>query len=297
MDTKYKIIDVMNNNCTTPIFKINIGNKYYALTRYKLQKSEILEYKDIFRNNKILENTDSNHILNRIIYFNQFMNTINKNHFPKLYKYKINKCIFTQQLKDKLTKYNELIISKYCLDVITDLQDGTLYSILYSLSAKQIYSAIIQCVYILHLIHSNGFYHRDVHGSGFLYKKTKLKTIKIFGLAIPTFGYIYSIIDYQNIISTKFQLNYDETFEMSSRDYKYEDNMNFLNYSILHGSVEAINIVNKIINKDNTLFNDKGYSNFYERKLNYVETANYCLYASDSHKLINYFYKLIKSKL
>jgi hypothetical protein len=302
MESKYKIIEVIGTGNQATTYKIQIGKKYYALRREKIFKSEAIKLKEIFKNKNTLENTD-NHFY-RQIYFNNFINTINKNHFITLYKYKINKCNFTQNLLDftknnpnLLKRYNDLLKSKYCIDIIMDLKDGIIYDILSKLSSNQIYSLIIQCIYALHLMHSNGFYHTDINESNIMYKKTTLKTIKIFGLKIPTFGYLYSIIDYEEVISTKFKLSDNEILNMSSRNYKYEDNMKILCRCIFYGSEDRLNIINKIISNDKTLFNDDWFNNHFDNQslLKYEHIKYYILNVNDPHKLINYFYKLIKS--
>jgi hypothetical protein len=97
-----------------------------------------------------------------------------------------------------------------------------------------IYSFIIQIVYALNLMHTNGFFHRDIHGKNICYKKTSIKTINIFNMKIPTFGYLFSIIDYKSVISNKFNLSEDEVKLITYRDLAREDLIKFICEGIFH---------------------------------------------------------------
>ncbi len=144
-------------------------------------------------------------------------------------------------------------------------------------------------------MHSNDFYHIDVHPFNFCYKKTSLKKIKCLGLSIPTFGYIYSIIDYSDVMSTKFKLSTDEQKQFIYKNLKYEDNIKFLLNSILFANNNMIDIIYKIIIKDTNISEEQMINLFYDKKLTFEETKLYCKYANDAPKLIKYFYKLIKT--
>jgi serine/threonine protein kinase len=306
MESKYKIIEIISNGAYATIYKIQIGKKYYALRSQKIFKSEAIEYKKIFENKNILDYTTMNTKLYRLICFNKFINTINKNHFAILYKYKINKCNFTQPLTNFVknnsylfNRYNELQKSNFCLDIIMDLKDGPLRDIMSKLSKNQIYSLIIQIIYTLYLMHINGFYHCDVHDENIMYTKTSLKTIKIFDLIIPTFGYIYSIIDYEEVASTKFKSSCQNE-EIFLINHKYKDNMIFLcrcifQFGLADTVINNIPIifVNKIINNEKISMDNQKIFDY--TPLNYEDTVNYIKYINDEPKLIKYFYKKIKS--
>jgi len=296
---KYEIKNILGSGSSATTFLIKSKNKYYALRRQKIFKNEFIEFKDNFTHDKILENTDKS--LYRLIYFNKFINTINKNHFTIIYEYNIDKCKFIQPLTDwvqnnpnALKKYNELTDSKYCLDIITDIKDGIINDILYSLNIEQVYSLIIQIVFAFHLMHSNGFYHRDGHSTNLMYKKTSLKTIKIFGMNIPTFGYLYSLIDYGDTISTKFKLSHSEMVAITYGNYKYEDIIRFLNECIFHSDKIFIKIINKLINNEKLEFYELEV--FKYKRITFEDTKYYCLNINDPKKIIKYFYKLIKLK-
>ena len=81
------------------VFKINIKNKTYALKREKIINNKLNKlFKLLSHNKKKMLNILLNNkyiyqfgVICREIYFNIFINKINKNHFLILYKYKINK--------------------------------------------------------------------------------------------------------------------------------------------------------------------------------------------------------------
>ena len=300
MFKKYKIESVISNGSNAIVYKIKINNKYYALRKEKIYKQDALIHKDNFKYNKILDNTHLS--IYRIIYFNEFINKINNIHFTIIYNYSIEKCSFHQPLTNtvkndliRLKKYNELIKSKYCFNLITDLKDGSLKEILYQLSSNQIYSMILQILYALHLMHSNSFIHTDIHNTNILYKKTKLKKIKIFNnIIIPTFGYLYSLIDYEAVFSIKYNLSEDAIKNMAMINTKYENYMSFL-CKVIHGEcITIIKIINKILYKEDISTDD--ISNFLYTALSYEATKYYCLNINEPMKIIKYFYKLIYKK-
>ena len=84
------------------------------------------------------------------------------------------------------------------------MKDGVLSDIMTNLNKKQVYSLIIQISYAFHLMHINNYIHGDPFSKNICYKKTKLKKIKILDLDIPTYGYIFSLIDYGTIVNYKF---------------------------------------------------------------------------------------------
>lgn len=136
----YKIINTLGSGANATTFTIKIGSKYYALRKEKILDNEATLIEENIKNNNLLIVNDKDKGLYRQIYFNKFINKINKNHFTIIYKYYIDKCKFIQPLSDyvknnshRLDKYNELQKSNYCYELITDLKDGELWSILYIL--------------------------------------------------------------------------------------------------------------------------------------------------------------------
>ena len=131
----------------------------------------------------------------------------------------INDCKHIQKYPLKLDIFNlkkqnefkELSMSPYCMRKIYTLIDGVLKDIIKTLSHKQIYSMIIQVVNILELIHLNKYTYWDLNDANIAYVKTEKEFIDIKGYKIPTFGYLYKIIDYGLVdhisnIQNKFDL-------------------------------------------------------------------------------------------
>jgi len=77
---------------------------------------------------------------------------------------------------------------------------------------------IIQLIYAVHIMKSKGFMHNDLHPGNIMATKTSTKTIDILGHKIPTYGYIFSIIDYGLVLSNKFKLTNKEKREMKEHN-------------------------------------------------------------------------------
>ena len=292
---------IINSGWNASFYKIKIGNKYYGLRREKIFEEDAIKYD--FKEETLLENTESNHLpenLYRIIYNNLTLYKINKIHFVKLYDYRINKCKFKQQITtsimncpDGLERHNKLMDSEYCFDMLVDLKDGDLLDILYKMTQNQLYSMIIQCLYGLYLMSYNGFYHFDLNNKNFLYQKTNKKSIKIFNLNIPTFGFIWSIIDFGKVLHINFKLSDSEYSTLNYCDLKKFNNLGFLENAILHNDKAKI-IINKImsnIDVKNDIYYDVTIK---ERRLRHEEVVYYVKNVDNTIKLVKYFYKLIK---
>jgi len=287
MKYNYKIVSILSNGNDATVYKIKIGSLYYALRRQKILDSEAHDF-------------INTHLYNNII-FNEFINKINKNHFAILYKYKISSnCKFKQKLTDftlnnseKLKDYYLKEKSKYCLDMIIDLKDGIICDILYRLSRKQLYSMIIQCVYALNIMHKNGYYHNDLHNKNIMYKKTKIKTLKILNLNVPTYGYLWSIIDY-NSVATSSQISNNKIIIMCINNYAYRDLMLFLCWTIFDSCSKLDKLIYKIIINDSKIKDDPFFELFKVKPLSYEDTKNYIKYINNVPSLIKYFYNQIK---
>jgi len=88
--------------------------------------------------------------------------------------------------------------------------DITVENIIYKLSIDCIYSMVIQLLYILNIMESHGYKHVDSHTGNFCVTKTSKKFINILGYKVPTYGYLYSVIDYGRLLGNKFVLNKEE---------------------------------------------------------------------------------------
>jgi len=215
---KYKIIETMGSGVVGTTYKVEINKKYYALKINKISHEDAIK---ISKANKNITSELFDLQVFREIYFAKKMNSV-PNHFMKIYKYKIKKnCKHIQpfhsyrtQNKDVDNLMNELDKSKYCIEYVLDLKDGNLYNIIDQLTSNQIYSMIIQITYAIYLINSKGFYHYDIHTENIGYVKTDIEYLNIFDHQIPTFGYIYSLIDYGSVKSREFQLKKNIEFFM-----------------------------------------------------------------------------------
>lgn len=92
--------------------------------------------------------------------------------------------------------------SKLCVKKIYTLVNTTLNKIpINKLKKAEIYSMLIQLLYINYLIQKNGFVHGDFHtGNIGVIKVSKKKKIKIFGRDIPSYGKQYVAIDYGGVL-------------------------------------------------------------------------------------------------
>lgn len=86
--------------------------------------------------------------------------------------------------------------SNLCINLLYSLKDNTLENFKGSFNGDLLNSFLIQMVYIFYLLEKNRFYHQDIHLGNITFTKTNKKFIKIFGFDIPTYGYLFSLIDY-----------------------------------------------------------------------------------------------------
>jgi len=121
----------------------------------------------------------------------------------KLYEYDIEKvCNLEQEVDNK-----QLNRSKICLNLLVDLKDGVLQDL--NLSKQENNSLLIQILYIIYLLRKSNWIHHDVHPGNIGYKivdiNTKLKLrINNKTYIIPSYGYIFSLIDYGYCANKKF---------------------------------------------------------------------------------------------
>lgn len=196
---KCKIIKKIGNGVFGITYMVKYKNKKYAM---KIQK--ILKY-------DLKKSTSSN--IWREIYFAKKMSKY-PDQFMKLYCYKImNSCIHLQpdpefKPNKRLHEYlAALSDSPYCMKLIYDLKDGIIDELFWNkkMTQKQIYSYISQIMYIIYLMKKNHFTHADMHARNITFKKTDKKYITIGTIKVRTHGYIYSVIDYGEVIHPSFE--------------------------------------------------------------------------------------------
>ena len=247
--------------------------------------------------------------------------------FIYLYDYLITKnCIYKPFFmnKNKDFEYSKnLINSKYCILSFYSLIDGTLDNIIDSLSKKQYYSLIIQISYIFYLLTQNNYFHTDIHFGNFGYVKTNEIYIKIFNYNIPTYGYIFKIIDYGNVKNNSSNVkNINELRTFITRFIQNKKFINYLNKNkiyinyknkiILFENISEYKLISKLVNNIDDKFilyeilfpesyqnfiigNGKKFDTIYQKlkidiiDLFYIMKSNY-----NPEKIIDYFYMKIK---
>lgn len=187
-----------------------IGRGMYGTVYLSKYKQKLFAYKIEHILEKDIHNKKSN-IWKEINFSIKFANNY-KDQFMTLYNYDIlNNCDHKQDhiwdisfFNNKLQKeFTDLSNSNYCIRKIYSLVDNTLGEIINTLTKEQIYSFIIQFSYIIYLLETNNYIHGDIHQNNIGVIKTSKKYIKILNNKVPTFGYIYQLIDYGRVLHKK----------------------------------------------------------------------------------------------
>ncbi len=125
---------------------------------------------------------------------------------------------FVKNCQESSPKYNTNLLSQYsinwlkklrslkfCIEKVYTLVDTILRKInIQDLTLQQRYSCIIQVMYVIHLLESNGYVHGDFHDGNIGVIKVPVdKHIMIFDELVPTFGYQYQAIDYGSLLHEK----------------------------------------------------------------------------------------------
>lgn len=188
---QYKIIIELGYGMIGTVYLIETSEKNYALKIENVFESDLIK------------STESR-VWREINFCLNFGNKY-PNHFTTLIDYEFKTdCKHNQKYpfdlrdfdKDKQDYLIKLKKSNYCIYKIYELIDTTLDKMIEYLSVNQIYSMIIQLTYISYLLHSNNYVHGDFQTSNIGMVRTQDKFIKIFNYDVPTFGYIYKLIDY-----------------------------------------------------------------------------------------------------
>jgi hypothetical protein len=229
-----KIIKKLGYGFKGTVYLVKYKNKQYA---YKIEK--------ILKENIKFIKTEIDFSL-------KFANKYN-NQFIKLYKYDIIKnCKHIQKIDTSLkllpfnvvNKIQKLRKSNYCFIRLYSLVDTTLDKIENKLSPKQIYSMLIQLSYINYLLDKNKYLYGDMNLNNIGVVKTTKKNIKILNKDVPTFGYIFKLIDFGTVNKYKGKKEYFELNQVI--------NFYLINYKKLYNKIEEENIkynYEKIFNK------------------------------------------------
>jgi hypothetical protein len=241
---KIKIIKKLGNGLYGNVYLVKIDNNIYALKKQKIVKeAQKKNYKyDIWKE----------------IDFYKWINKLNKNNqifFMKLYDYRIIECNYIYK-PDKiidLKLYNKLKKSPYCIDLLLDVKDITLRELINknNLNYKERLSIIIQCLYIMYLMHQSKYYHNDVHTGNIMitkcdYNKLIKLNINKKTYNLETYGYIVSFIDYGLINHPKYLLNKKDKINYLFNKYHNMDLFVFIDTCLIN---DEINVYSHIKNK------------------------------------------------
>lgn len=220
--SNYKIIKELGFGMFATVFLIYIptNKKKYAL------KIQHIKKKDIKPNIK-------SNIWREINFSIDFANKYPEQ-FVSLYEYDfIDNCELEQKYPFDITRFSlkyqkefkKISSSPYCIRKVYQLVDGDLNKLDGLLCTKQIYSLIIQLTFTIKLLHSNNYIHGDIHQGNVGWNKTnKNHKIKIANMEIPTFGYIFKLIDYGMVMKKS---------DIKNNKEKKEFEENFLNELVL----------------------------------------------------------------
>ena len=285
----------MNKNSNIDIDKITIikiiGRGMYGTVYLSKYRQKFFAYKIEHILKKAIYNKKSS-VWKEINFSLKFANNY-KEQFMTLYDYDIiDNCEHKQDhiwdisfFNDKLQKeFTDLSNSNYCIRKIYSLVDNVLGEIINILNKEQIYSFIIQFSYIIYLLEKNNYIHGDIHQNNIGVIKTSKKYINIFNKKVPTFGYIYQLIDYGRILHKK-----DIISKIDKQLYEnlYGNEVDFI-LTILLSNFPLIDYIQKNKIEINELNVRKTFPNSNEDKI----LTTFC--NNDDDKCRNYKFNLYK---
>lgn len=196
------IIKTLGYGMVGTVYKTEYKKKFYAL------KVEHILETDLKYNPKSVVWREINFCVNFALkYPDQFTNLLVYDFIDNCtHKQKYSFPIKTFPLKAQ-ENFIKLKNSNWCIRKVFELIDGSLDSVLGDLNIKQIYSMIVQLCWIIKLLESNGYIHGDIHSGNIGFIQTKSKYINIWNQKIPTYGYIFKLIDYGLVAHKSDKLN------------------------------------------------------------------------------------------
>ena len=159
----------------------------------------------------------------REIEFSQEFGNKYPDQFIKLYAWDIidncdyvNPSDFSYLPEEVQKRLQEKIDSKLCIRKLYSLVDTSLSKIIKTLDKKQLYSLIIQTANIIWLLGTEGYSHNDLHGQNIGVVFTDKKYINVLknNIPIPTYGCIFTALDFGNITKKTWKLTeYEKKFK------------------------------------------------------------------------------------
>jgi serine/threonine protein kinase len=297
--SNYSIIQEFGYGMFATVYKIQTPNKKkYALKIQHIKKSDI-------------KPNPKSSIWEEINFSINFANKY-PTQFVKLYEYDfINGCKYKQKYSFDISqfppslqkKFAQLSSSSYCVRIVYDLIDGNLYELEGKLTVKQIYSMIIQLTYTIQLLHSANYVHGDIHNRNIGWIKTgKTTKIKLGKLNIPTYGYIFKLIDYGMVSNGLNKMTKKEKVEFVNN---FENELVLLVHFMVDSAIYDYNNENKInmdFNADYAKFKKTRYYNLiYKYSTNkYIQMFLFDILFPDQYQSITfgeYYVKTIPRKL
>jgi serine/threonine protein kinase len=149
--------------------------------------------------------------------------------FSKLYDFQIiDNCNHKQKrniklgnddFSKKLKKYDK---SKICAQLITEYKGDTTLSHFLSLknpSQSVLKSILLQIIKICNILKRGKYVHGDLHTGNIMIHKTNDKTFVLNGKRVKYSGYQLSVIDYGEVMHTKYRLTDKPAFKAFSKNY------------------------------------------------------------------------------
>jgi len=197
---QYIILSELGSGLYGTVYLVEYENKQYALKRQKILSTEI--HKNL--SSKIWREVD----------FSEFT-AKHPIHFTRLYKYQIiQNCDHDTKSRnfppDEIEYGNAILKSNVCIEFLYEKKDDMLFNVIDKLTVLELYSMLIQVMYAISLMYNDGYFHTDISNKNIMFVNTLEKYVTIQNFQIPTFGKIYSLIDYGEILHEKYIMTESE---------------------------------------------------------------------------------------
>jgi hypothetical protein len=216
--SEFKTVKFLSSGMYGMIYLVRKNNKEYALKIEHIFNQEVVEnytcpvWREIYFcykfGNKYPE-----------LYLKLYGYDIVEN-YKYTHKYKIDIKFATEKDQEF---YKSLHNSTTSIRKIYELIDYNYNTILQKkvMPQNMIYSMLVQILYSLILLHTNDYAHGDIHLGNIGVIKTNKKTIKLGNYIIPTYGYIYKLIDYGKSTHKLNIVNKSDFFKYINNDVNH----------------------------------------------------------------------------